>query len=82
MANEQNTYPAAERWMSITESAKYLSVTRQTLTRWSEEFPERLPRFRPFEGSRAIRYRISDLDAFMRPDGPSEARDSAIEAVA
>ena len=45
--------------------------------------PERLPRFRPFEGSRrAIRYRISDLDAFLRPDGPSEARDSAIEAVA
>jgi excisionase family DNA binding protein len=54
--------PPSNRWMTTAEAAEYLDVKPGTLEKW--RFLKKGPRYYKI-GSKQVRYRQSDLDAFL-----------------
>lgn len=58
-----------EYWLGASAAGAYLGVSRDTIRRWSNAWPKRLPKYQVLEGM--PRFRRSDLDRFrdqfMRP---------------
>lgn len=64
---------AEERWVGVEDVAKHLDVNKDSVYRWIEKMG--LPAHRI---GRLFRFRISEVDNWVRAGGTSEAGDSYV----
>jgi len=63
---------AEERWVGVEDVAKHLDVNKDSVYRWIEKMG--LPAHRV---GRLFRFKISEIDDWVRADGASEAGDAS-----
>jgi len=66
---------AEERWVGVGDVATHLSVNKDSVYRWIEKMG--LPAHRV---GRLFRFKLSEVDAWVREGGTGQASDPSVEA--
>lgn len=57
------------QWISIDETAQRIGITSQTLRNWRSQQKHDQPKFYPVPGARHVRYKLSEVDAWIESGG-------------
>lgn len=65
----------AEHWVSVDEVSEHLAVNKDTVYRWIET-----KNFPAHKAGRLLRFKLSEVDAWVRSDGESQQQKKSMSA--